>query len=384
MKESQRTCYLDNASTSYPKPESVVAAVNNSITSVVGGYNRSSNYKSVSANFVDEARLKMARLINCEEAEIYFNSGATESINQIIMGLLKTGDHVITSPWEHNAVTRPLNQLKNEKNVKISVCTATLNSGFDYRQIETMITKETRLVIVNHVSNVLGLVAPIEEIGLMVAKYPNVAFAVDASQSIGCSPINVKRSKIDFLAFPGHKALRGPNGIGGFFLSNRLKDSITPIKFGGTGVSSHEQVVVDRGAHKFEVGTPNTMGLSGLNAALDLVGKFDLTVVEKEIRKLTSDLVHRLSKMDHVITYLPRSSIPQGLVTINVPPLSPKDLSSILYDEFGIITRDGLHCSINAHKIAGTYPEGSVRISIGKTTTEEDIDYLCSCLELIK
>ncbi|ENM5728310.1 aminotransferase class V-fold PLP-dependent enzyme [Vibrio mimicus] len=385
MSDGNSICYLDNASTSYPKPELVHDKISFHARNDYGSNNRSVSEKlDRKGSLSDITRRMLSELINCESDEVYFTSGATESLNYLILGLLERGDHVITSPWEHNAVTRPLNYLKEEREVSVSVCQASLDSDFDVQQIIEMIQPNTRLVIMNHVSNVLGIEAPINEIGEIVSRYPNVIFAVDASQSIGSIPIDINKAKIDFLAFPGHKSLLGPAGIGGFYLSSFFKAKLKPIKFGGTGVKSIEPVMVEDGPHKFEVGTPNMLGIAGLSGALEYLSEVGVASVEKHIKSLTNRLIARLKSMDHVETYLPESGTPHGVVSINIPPLSAKDLSSVLLEEFNIVTRDGLHCAVGAHQIANSYPHGSVRISIGTMTTSKDVDYFCDSLDLIK
>ncbi|MDL5029126.1 aminotransferase class V-fold PLP-dependent enzyme [Vibrio sp. TMPB1044] len=385
MLDGQGICYMDNASTSYPKPNLVHERISFHTKYGCGSFNRSAFDVTDQANSIpDVTRGLLSDLIKCKPEEIYFTSGATESLNYLIFGFLNKGDHVIISPWEHNSVTRPLNFLKEERDISVTTCHASLQSGFDTQQISELLQKNTRLVIINHVSNVLGIESPLAEIGVIAKHHPESIFAVDASQSIGSIPIDVSQSHIDFLAFPGHKSLLGPSGIGGFYLSHQCKSRLKPIKFGGTGIKSIEPVMVEEGPHKFEVGTPNMLGIVGLRGALEHLSAKGIRAIEDHIKSLTRYLIDRLEGMDHVVTYLPGSCTPHGVVTINVPPLSPKDLSLILLQDFNIITRDGFHCAVSAHKIANSYPQGSVRISIGTMTTTEDVDYFCDSLELIK
>lgn len=384
MFDKRTICYLDNASTSFPKPKLVYDTMDYYARNMHGSHNRSiTRYSASYESIADDVREKVSNLINCKPDEIYFTSGATESLNLALIGLITHGDHIVISPWEHNSVTRPLCFLKDEKNISISICKADLENGFQAEQIHSYINSSTRLIMINHVSNVLGMISPLKEIGKIISQYPDIIFAVDASQSIGSTSIDVVEHGIDFLAFPGHKSLLGPAGIGGFYVSNKLKPILKPLKYGGTGVSSHELIFVDKGAHKYEVGTQNIHGLVGLRSALEYLFQIGIEEVQKHISQLTEYLVYRLSEINNVQTYIPVNQTPHGVISLNMAPFSPKDLALILLDEFNIITRDGMHCSIDAHKISSTHNHGSVRISLGAMTKKNDVDYLCDNLALI-
>lgn len=376
--------YFDSASTSFPKPESVYSAMDYYARNIGVSGNRGSLAKQTSvANLLDGTRESLLQLINANAGHIVFTSGATEALNNLILGLLKPGDHVIVSPWEHSAVRRPLEYLANNNVITYSVCKGSLDSGFSTKNVEDLIQPSTRLVLVNWVSNVLGIKSPINEIGQMLDKRGDIIFAVDASQCIGSLPIDVDKDHIKFLAFPGHKALFGPVGIGGFYLHPDIESELEPIKYGGTGSRAKDYIYVDELPYKFEVGTQNSLAIAGLAAGVEYVVQQGVDNIQQHIKTLSLRMSKQLTAMPFVQTYLPHNGTSHGVISFNIHPLSSRDVASLLSDSFGISVRDGLHCAVNAHQMIGTEGHGTVRASLSIMNTEKDVDYFCEAIKEI-
>lgn len=373
--------YLDQAASSFPKPDSVYRAVDEFARTVGVGSSRGFYRESRSVSQVyAETRNSLALLINCAPEEIVFTSGTTESLNILLLGSLSPGDHVIISPFEHNSLTRPLNYLIRERGITVTKLKGTLYGGINPALIEENIRPQTRICLINHISNAFGIVAPLLTIGEILQDRQDIIFAVDGAQSMGTYPINVEKMKIDFLAFSGHKGLLGPTGTGGFYIRKSLNKKVAPIKFGGTGVRSLDQVMVDTVPQKFEVGTMNSWGIAGLRAGLDYILEKGVDKIHHRIESLTQRAAEKLSKIDLITTYLPSPQIHHGVISFNLGQIPPRETASLLDKIFNIKVRDGLHCAPDAHRTVGTAPLGTVRASFGFFNTEVDIDYLCGAL----
>lgn len=376
--------YFDNAATTYPKPPAVYRAVAAYARQVGIGNDRALTGEAAAAGaMVAGTRLAIARLIDAGPESIILNSGATESLNTVILGLLKARDHVLVSPYEHNSVMRPLRFLQKTRGVKISVLPASLRDGIDPGDIRKHLTPRTRLCVINHISNVCGLVSPVREIG-RVLKEHGVFFLVDGAQSVGCYPLDVRQAKIDCLCFAGHKGLFGPTGTGGFYLDPAAAGRITPLKYGGTGFKSNAEISVAELPYRFEVGTQNTWGLAGLRAGAEWVGKVGVKAISNKIELLTAGIVACLRELKQAKLYLPGRRHHHGAVAFNFGGFSPADTAALLDNLFHIKVRAGLHCSPEAHRFLATLPRGTVRLSVSCLTAAGQVEKMCRALHKLE
>lgn len=377
--------YLDNAATSFTKPQKVVDSVTQSIYQGISNPGRSSHSSANNgARLMFEAREAIADFFNAENSEnVIFTANITQSLNTILKGLLKKGNHVITSSMEHNSMMRPLRTL--EKNgVELSVIQCNRDGSIDANKIEKEIKSNTTLIAINHASNVCGTIQPIKEIGLL-AKRKDLYFLVDTAQTAGAIPIDMKENHIDFLAFTGHKSLLGPMGTGGFILGERVDpQSLNPFIEGGTGSNSELEEQPSFMPDMLEAGTPNIPGIAGLLAAIKWLQLEDVkNIREKEI-KLTSQLIKGLLTIEDIEIYGTQDANRQtGTVSFNLAGKDQGEVSFQLETEFGIQCRVGLHCSPSAHKTLGTFPDGSIRFSIGCFTTQHEIETAVNAVQKI-
>ncbi|MUG45300.1 aminotransferase class V-fold PLP-dependent enzyme [Paenibacillus woosongensis] len=375
-----KVVYLDNAATSWPKPESVSVRMQDLITLGAnpgrGNYRLAEDVRSVLFN----ARVQLARLFNCNDPQsIIFTSSATHALNQAIIGFLQPHDHVITTTIEHNSVRRPLEYLKNHKAVEVTYISPRKDWSWDIVSFERQIQKNTKLIVVSHVSNLTGAITPIEEIGRL-AKERGIALLVDASQSAGVLPIDVVAMNVDMLAFPGHKGLYGPQGTGGLYINQQLR--LEPLIMGGTGNYSEDSEQPLKLPYRYESGTPNTPGIGGLLAGVEFVLEQTVERIYEEEMKLTAKLLEELNSIELVRIYGPSDlRYRTGVVSFNVEGIDPIELGVLLDEHYGIAVRAGYHCTPIAHQTAGTFPGGSLRVSFGTFNTDEDVRYLVSALK---
>ena len=376
--------YLDQAATSFPKPEAVYRETDRFARQVGIGNDRGFYRESRRvAEIIERTRTGAAELLNCRGEDIVFTSGTTESLNTLLLGCLGEGDRVLISPFEHNALSRPLAYLAKQRGVTVERIPGTLEGGLDLKGLKASLTPETKICAVNHISNVFGLVAPVEEIGGILKEYPETVFAVDGAQSLGAYPVDVEAAGIDFFAFSGHKGLLGPTGTGGFFIREKVVGMVDPLKFGGTGVVSPGEVFIDRLPHKYEVGTQNSWGIAGLLAGLEYVRRETVEAIGRRIDSLTRQTAEGLAGIDGATLYLPGPARHHGIVSFNLAGLPPRETASLLDRSFNIKVRDGLHCAPDAHRAAGTFPEGTIRASFGPFNTTGEVDLLCRAVEEI-
>lgn len=380
MKKNNKV-YLDQAATSFPKPESVYKSLDE-FARTIGIGNERGFYRESRAvsRLYKETREDLANLINCRAENIVFTSGTTESLNTVILGGLKEGDQVLISPFEHNSLTRPLNCLARDLGITVTRLDGSLAGGIDLDSVERQIRPETRMCLINHISNAFGIVAPVRKIGKILRNHEDIIFVVDAAQSMGTYPIDVEEMEIDFLAFSGHKGLLGPTGTGGFFIRDRLIGRIRPLKFGGTGIRSRIPVVIDQLPFKYEVGTLNSWGIAGLRAGVEFILEKGVSVIHHHIESLTRRAAEELGRIDSLTLHLPSPGIHHGVISFNFMDLPPRETASLLDKAFNIKVRDGLHCAPDAHRTVGTDTLGTVRASVGIFNTEDDVTYLCEAL----
>ena len=380
--------YFDNAATSFPKPASTLEAMANYLTKVGASPGRSGHRASVEASrIVYEARELVAKLFNISDPlRIVFTKNATEAINTVLLGMLKPGDHVVTSSMEHNSVMRPLRYL-SRRGVEVSVVSCTESGVLDPRRVREAIGPQTKLVALTHASNVTGTILPIEEVGEVLRSYPSIGFLVDAAQTAGTTAIDVEAMKIDFLAFTGHKSLFGPPGTGGLFIREGWEEQIEPLERGGTGSRSEWEEQPAFMPDKFEAGTLNTLGIAGLKAGVDFVLHEGVEKIRKKERILTERFLSGLEAFDEdVKIYGAREEKDKiALVSFNISGLSPSYVAQVLDENWAIMCRPGLHCAPSAHRTIGSFPVGTVRFSFGYFNTEEEIDLALEALKsLIK
>lgn len=377
--------YLDNAATTWPKPDSVYEAVME-----FGRHNGASPYRSSSsesaaaAAMIESCRTSISQLIHSGAQEVVFTSGTTESMNLVIQGLLKPGDHVITTPFEHNSVLRPLNFMADTREVSISVLDGDLASGLSVSALNGLVRENTTMCIVNHVSNAFGNVAPLRLIGEVLKKKPDLLFVVDAAQSIGSCPIDVERDLIDVLCFSGHKGLYGPPGTGGIYIRSDCSGRIRPLKYGGTGFQATERVSLPEMPFKYEVGTQNTWGIAGLLAGVRHVIATGVHAINEHIQNLVNESVTGLSLIPGIQLYLPQKAAHHNIISFNFDRISPIDAATLLDSAFGIRLRPGLHCAPEAHKLAGTGQQGTLRISFSEFNDLDDVRYLLESIQKLE
>ena len=368
-----KNVYLDNGATSFPKPKAVGKAVLNYIENLGTSVNRGAYdtaYKV--ADTVYETRELLCELFNFPQPEnVIFTKSVTESLNILIKGLLKKGDHVVVSSMEHNAVMRPLNSM----DTRISRARCNKYGELDIDDFKSKLEKDTKAVIMTHASNVCGTILNLEEVG-RICHERNIFFIVDTAQTAGFLDIDYKKVKADAMAFTGHKSLLGPQGIGGFLISDRLVEIIPSLTDGGTGSLSEEEVQPDYMPDKYEAGTPNVPGIFGLNASLKYLRDTGLNNIRKkewELLKLFLDEVKEI----HEVALVGRST-PEGrtgVVSLDFTEEDNGEVAYILGSSYGIMTRSGMHCAPSAHKTLGTFPRGTVRFSFSHFNTREEVHY---------
>ena len=378
-----RKVYMDNGATSYPKAPGVGEAMADYIINVGcnigrGGYEAAYDAASLAL----ETREQVNRLVNGPGARnVIFTPGSTHSLNYLIKGLLKPGDRVVTSPMEHNGVLRPLTQLQAE-GVEVDYFPCNDKGELLLDRVEEKLTEHTTAVILTHASNVCGTVMPIGAVGNLCAAR-NIPFLVDGSQTVGAVEIDMKAMHIDGLAFPGHKAVLGPQGIGLMVVTDELAHRLTPLVAGGTGSFSHELNMPDILPDRFEAGTLNLPGIYGLHAALSYLEKEGAALREKE-HKVARHLWARMKELEEDgirVVGTDNLDMHTGVVSIHFLHADDGEMAFRLEQEYGIATRCGLHCAPTAHQTLGTFPQGTVRFSIGPFTTFEEVDYVQGAVE---
>lgn len=376
--------YFDNAATSWPKPPETMAAMNRYNDIVGANPGRSGHRLSVEAGrTVLDTRDITAELFNIDDPfQVVFTKNATEALNTALFGLLREGDHVVTSSMEHNSVMRPLRYLEKQ-GIAVTTVPCPSRSGIDPEMVQKAIRPATKLIVMTHASNVTGTIMPVREIG-RIAKSHGVPFCVDAAQSAGALPIDVADMNISLLAFTGHKSLFGPQGTGGLYIRKGLENKIAPLMAGGTGSKSEFEEQPDFMPDKFESGTPNTPGLVGLGAGIEFIMKEHIDTIRSREILLTKRFLDGLRVIPSVKIYGPADAESRtSVVSFNIGERMPSDVSGELDDSYGIMSRPGLHCAPSAHTTIGTFPTGTVRFSFGFFTKEDEIDYAVKAIDKI-
>jgi len=366
--------YFDNAATSWPKPPEVNAAMQKYMRKIGANPGRSGHRLSVeAARVIYDTREKLAQLFNISDPlRIVMTKNATEGLNIAVSGLLKAGDHVITSSMEHNSVMRPLRAMER-RGVELSVIPCDKEGSIDSAQIAAAVKKNTKAIFMTHASNITGTMMPVVEIG-RIARESGLVFCVDAAQTAGSFPIDVNKMNIDLLAFTGHKSLFGPSGTGGLFIREGLEKRIEPICVGGTGSRSEVEDQPDFMPDRYEAGTPNTVGIAGLQAGVDFVLSKGISEIKNIEDGLVKIFIDRVREIPGVVLYGktdPQKRTP--VVSFNIKGMDPAAVALELDERFKIMSRSGIHCAPSAHKTIGTYPMGAVRFSFSYFNTQEQV-----------
>ena len=376
--------YLDNASTSFPKAPNVASAMADYITNRGININRGSYALAYDVeDIIYTTRQRLNTLFNGHDpSHVIFTQNVTMSLNMVIKGLLKAGDHVLVSSMEHNAVMRPLTQLL-DKGITFDTIPCDSTGSIQMDSIEPLIRPNTVALIINHASNVCGTIQPLESIG-PICKAHNLQFIVDAAQTAGVIPIDVKACHIDALCFTGHKGLLGPQGIGGIILTKEMAQNLTPLIAGGTGSFSHLETMPTHMPDAFEAGTLNLPGIIGLNEGLSYIESQGMENIHNHELALTQAFLEGLQSID-VVNIVGKQDIQDrtAVVSITIDSMDPASIAYELESTYHIMTRVGLHCAPRAHQTLGTYPEGTVRFSFGYANTHEDVVSALSALHRI-
>ena len=376
--------YLDNASTSFPKAPTVATAMSDYITNRGININRGSYALAYDVeDIIYTTRQRLNTLFNGHDpSHVIFTQNVTMSLNMVIKGLLKAGDHVLVSSMEHNAVMRPLTQLL-DKGIAFDIIPCDKTGSIQLESMDSLIRPNTVAMIINHASNVCGTIQPLESIG-SICKDHNLQFIVDAAQTAGVIPIDVKACHIDALCFTGHKGLLGPQGIGGIILTKEMAQTLTPLIAGGTGSFSHLETMPTHMPDAFEAGTLNLPGIIGLSEGLSYIESQGMENIHNHELALTQAFLEGLQSID-VVNIIGKQDIQDrtAVVSITIDSMDPASIAYELESTYHIMTRVGLHCAPRAHQTLGTYPEGTVRFSFGYANTHEDVESALSALHRI-
>jgi cysteine desulfurase / selenocysteine lyase len=377
------TTYLDNAATSFPKPEAVYQAMDRFGRSSVANPGRAGHKMALAAEHaLDDGRHRLNRFLNGRAPERFiFTLNCTDALNMAFKGVLQSGDHVITTDLEHNSVSRPLRAMELAGHITLSRVRADGGGTVNPDDIRSAITSKTRMIAITHASNVVGTIQPVAEIG-RAARDREVLFLVDAAQTAGVVPIDIQEMNIDLLAFPGHKGLMGPTGTGALYVSPRAKVNVW--REGGTGGDSSSETQPKEYPYFLEGGTPNVLGVAGLSAGIQWVESEGLAKIHAHEAGLTERLWRQLDEIGGIDVFGHRQMNQRvGTISFRSESLPAMELGGILDQAFDIAIRPGLHCAPYIHRSLGTFPDGTVRVSPGPLNTEADIDRLAGALREI-
>jgi cysteine desulfurase family protein len=372
--------YLDNAATSFPKPEAVYAALDRCARTQLANPGRAGHKMALaSERLLDDGRHRLNQLLRGQGPERFiFTLNCTDALNIAVKGVLRRGDHVVTTDLEHNSVSRPLRALELDGVITLTRVAADGAGTIDPDAVRRAVTPKTRLIALGHASNVLGTVQPVAEVG-RIARERDLLLVVDAAQTAGVLPIDVQALSIDLLAFPGHKSLLGPTGTGVLYVGPRVE--LRPWREGGTGGDSASETQPRELPYLLEGGTPNVLGVAGLIAGIQYVEERGLEDIHRHEMKLVERLWRRLDEIDGVTVYGHRDHARRvGALSFRSEALPAVELGGILDQAFDIAVRPGLHCAPYIHKALGTFPDGTVRVSPGPFNTNEDVDRLAEAV----
>ncbi len=372
--------YLDNAATTHPKPERVYKRVEYILREVGGNPGRGGHRKSVEAGrVVFEARQEVARFFNIgDSSRVVFTKNGTEALNIAIKGILKEGDHVITSTMEHNSVTRPLKGLER-RGITVTTIAPDREGHISLSSLKEAIRPETRMVIFTHASNVIGTLVPVEEIGDYL-RQRGILLLVDAAQTAGLIPIDAE--KVDLLAAPGHKGLFGPQGSGILYVREGIE--VEPLIEGGTGVDSSQEDQPRMLPEALESGTLNTPAIGGLCEGIRFINEVGIERIRKKEKELMAHLLEGLRGIKGVRVYgSPAVEDRAGLLSHTIDGMDPAEVGYLLDSRYSIMVRTGLHCSPSSHRTMGTFPGGTIRVSLSYMNDHDDVEAYLKALREI-
>src|SRR5437764_1448070 len=372
--------YLDNAATSFPKPESVYQALDRFARSDLANPGRAGHKMALAAErALDDCRHLLNQLFHGKEPERFvFTLNCTDALNMAFKGVLRDGDHVITSDLEHNSVSRPLRAMELAGRISLTRIRADGGGTLSPDDVRAAVTPKTRLIALTHASNVLGTVQPIAEVG-RIARTADLLFLVDAAQTAGVVPLDVQEANIDLLAFPGHKSLLGPTGTGALYVGPRAR--VGAWREGGTGGDSSSETQPREFPYFLEGGTPNVLGVAGLSAGVRFVQEQGLGNIRRHEVELTERLWQKLEELEGFEVFGHRDPARRvGTLSFRSEALPAAEIGGILDQAFDVAVRPGLHCAPYIHRALGTFPDGTVRVSPGPVSTEADIDHFVNAL----
>ncbi|QYR21714.1 aminotransferase class V-fold PLP-dependent enzyme [Paenibacillus sp. sptzw28] len=381
--ERESLIYLDHAATSWPKPREVIEAVVKTMEEDAANPGRGSHQMAVRASrILFDTRKTVAKLFRIANPnDIAFTSNTTMALNMAIKGIVQPGDHVVATAIEHNSVRRPLEYLKRTAGISVTYVEANERGEVDAKQVESAITSKTKLVIVNHSSNLMGSIMPVADIG-EITRRRGVKLLIDAAQTAGLAEIDVEALGIDLMAFPGHKGLLGPQGTGGLYIHPQTE--LEPLIHGGTGSQSESAEQPSVRPDRYEAGTQNTPGLAGLKAGVQYVLHETVQRIHNKEWELSQQLMEGLLAIDGVRVLGPAIGRPRtGIVAFVIHGADPSETAFILDQHYHIAVRSGFHCSPLAHGAAGTLETGAVRASVGCFTTKEEVQALIEAVKEI-
>ncbi len=373
--------YLDNAATTLHKPPQVIDAVARAMGSF-GNSARGTHEGALTASrTIYNTRCKLAALFGCPRPDhVAFTANSTEALNIAIHGLVRPGDHVLSTDLEHNSVLRPLYRLRDERGVALDFVPADRQGRIDYADLERLLRPETRAIVCTHASNLTGDAVDLARVGALAHAH-GVLLVVDASQSAGVLPIDMEQMHIDVLCFTGHKSLMGPQGTGGLCVREGV--DINPWKVGGTGVQTYLHEQPEQMPTRLEAGTLNGHGIAGLNAALDFLQETGVEAIHAHEMALLRRFVAGVKKIPGVALYGDFDHERTAVAALNIGDMDSGEVSDILSEDYGIATRPGAHCAPRLHKALGTEEQGAVRFSFGWYNTEEEADAAVNALREI-
>jgi cysteine desulfurase / selenocysteine lyase len=372
--------YLDNAATSFPKPESVYQALDRFARNDLANPGRAGHKMALAAErALDDCRHLLNQFFHGEGPERFvFTLNCTDALNMAFKGVLADGDHVITTDLEHNSVSRPLRKMELDGRISLTRIKADAGGTVHPDDFRKAFTPRTRLIALTHGSNVLGTIQPVAEVG-RIARERGLIFLVDAAQTAGTMPIDVQAMNIDLLAFPGHKSLLGPTGTGALYVSPRVQ--VRAWREGGTGGDSSNETQPKEFPYFLEGGTPNVLGVAGLKAGVKFVQEKGLDELHAHEMRLIDRLWRRLDEMPGYQVFGHRDlALRVSTISFRAENLPAAEIGGILDQAFEVAVRPGLHCAPYIHRSLGTFPEGAVRVSPGPFNTEADIDHLAHAL----
>lgn len=374
MTESPRI-YLDHAATSWPKPESVYRAMDHYARVLGAPAGRGAYAEAMQVQTtIARCREKIARLMGATASErIIYSLNGTDSLNMALHGMVRAGDHVITSAAEHNSVLRPLHHLQKTKQVEVTYLPVDRSGRIDPQDVQKAVRPNTRMIALVHASNVTGVIQPVKEVG-KIAREAGVFFLLDAAQTLGCLPLDVKEIGCDLLAAPGHKGLLGPLGTGVLYVGEKAFEEIVPLRQGGTGSRSDEEWQPTDWPDRLEVGNLNVPGIFGLEAGVsEVLQEGPAAIADRQQQRLAS-LEQKLQQVSSLVRHGPTELQNRvAIASFTLPGISPQELAALLDSAARVQVRSGIHCAPRMHQALGTSPAGTVRMSLGHSTTDEEI-----------